>query len=88
MATLYRGDQTVTDPMGAPVSGVSVYLCTQPANTGSVPPSPLVQLFADAAGKIPLTKPPQTDQNGHCFYYAPAGIYTVVLYSTQILGQT
>jgi hypothetical protein len=89
MATnLYRRDEEIVDAMGNPLSGVAVYLCSQPANTSTIPPAPIVRLFADAAGKIPLTRPPQTDAYGACEYYAPAGIYTVVYYSTQIAGQT
>lgn len=70
--------------MGNAQSGVSVYVCTQPANTGSIPPSPLASLFADSAGATSITQPVQTDGYGHAFFYTAQGEYTIVYYSPQI----
>jgi hypothetical protein len=81
-------DEEVTDPMGQGVSGVSIYLCSQPATTSSIPPSPLAQIYSDPAGKYPITQPVVTDAYGHAEYYTSPGIYTCVYYSTQIAGLT
>lgn len=84
MATFYRRDDWVQDAMGNALSGVDVYVCTQPANTGSIPPSPLEQLYADPAGATPITQPVITDGYGHAEYYAAQGTYTIVYWSPQI----
>lgn len=73
--------------MGNAISGASVYVCSQPATTGSIPPSPLVQLYADSAGVTPITQPVMTDGYGHAFFYVTPGTYTIVYYSPQILEQ-
>jgi hypothetical protein len=87
MATFLRRDDWVTDAMGNAISGASVYVCSQPATTGSIPPSPLVQLYADSAGVTPITQPVMTDGYGHAFFYVTPGTYTIVYYSPQILEQ-
>lgn len=94
MDTFYRRDDWVQDAMGDAISGAGVYVTSQPSNAGFinqqgsyVPPSPLVQLYADPAGTIPITQPVQTDGFGHAAYYTAANIYTVTYYSPQI-GQT
>lgn len=71
--------------MGNALSGAQVYVCSQPATTTTIPPSPLVQLYADSAGTTPITQPVLTDGYGHAFYYVSPGTYTVVYYSPQIL---
>ena len=88
MANLFRRDEVVLTDQGEPISGVSIYVCGQPANTGSIPPSPLVQLYSDPAGATLLTKPPQTDSAGRASYYTLPGAYSIVYYSTQIAGLT
>lgn len=87
MATFLRRDDWVTDAMGNALSGTQVYVCSQPATTGSIPPSPLVQLYSDPAGAFPITQPVLTDGYGHAAYYVTPGTYTVVYYSPQILEQ-
>jgi hypothetical protein len=81
-----RRDEWVQDPMGNGVSGVFVYVCSQPANTSTFPPSPLVQLFSDSAGQNAIKNPQQTDAYGHTSYHVEAGTYTIVYYSSQIAG--
>jgi hypothetical protein len=88
MPTLFRRDEEVQDFMGNGVSGVSIFVCGQPADVSVVPPSPLVQLYADEAGTTALTRPPQTDAYGRASYFVRPGVYTLVYYSSQILGQT
>lgn len=87
MATFLRRDDWVTDAMGNALSGTQVYVCSQPATTTSIPPSPLVQLYSDPAGAFPITQPVLTDGYGHAAYYVAPGTYTVVYYSPQILEQ-
>lgn len=84
MPSYYRRDEWVTDAQGNAISGAGVYVCSQPATTNTIPPSPLVQLYADPNGVTPLAQPVQTDGYGHAFYYVSPGIYTVVYYSPQI----
>src|ERR1700733_2346779 len=84
MATFYRRDDWVQDARGNALSGVDVYVCTQPANSSSLPPSPLEQLYADPAGATPITQPVITDGYGHAEYYAAQGTYTIVYFSPQI----
>lgn len=71
--------------MGNALSGASVYVCSQPASTTGIPPSPLVQLYSDSAGANPIAQPVLTDGYGHAAYYVTPGTYTVVYYSPQIL---
>jgi hypothetical protein len=87
MAIYYKRDELVQDSMGNPISGVQIAVCFQPANTTSWPPSPQTLLYSDPLGQNVLTSPPQTDGNGMCSYYLEAGFFTVVYYSTQIVGQ-
>jgi hypothetical protein len=55
-SSYYICEQTVTDPMGHPVSGVRIWLCQQPATIGrnGQVPSPLQQVYADPLGNTPL----------------------------------
>jgi hypothetical protein len=82
--TFYRSDRWVTDALGNAIAGASVAFCSQPANTSTQPPTPLIQLFADPAGDTPITNPLTTDGFGHAFAYMAQGTYTVVVYSPRI----
>lgn len=62
------------------MAGGEVYVCTQPASTGSIPPSPLASLFSDSAGSVPLANPVTVDANGNFFFYAASGAYTLVFF--------
>jgi hypothetical protein len=86
MATFYRRDEVVQDAQGNGVSGVQIYVCNQPSNTSTFPPSPLIPLYADPLGATVLTAPPETNAYGHCSYYLPTGIFAIVYYSPQIAG--
>jgi hypothetical protein len=79
MATFYRLDWQEQSVQGQALPGVQIYVCTQPASTGSVPPSPLATLFADSAGVTPLSQPLNTDGFGETFAYMASGLYTVVV---------
>jgi hypothetical protein len=85
MSTFFRSDQWITDAMGNALAGCSVWYCSQPANTSSIPPSPLAQLYSDPAGANPITQPVITDGFGHAFAYMGLGTYTIVTTGPQIV---
>jgi hypothetical protein len=75
-----RLDFSVQNAIGEALPACQVYVCTQPANTASIPPSPLATLWKDTAGTIPLDNPVIVDGNGNGYFYAPTGIYTLVYF--------
>ena len=78
--SLSRVDSWVKTAMGPAVAGSSLYLCSQPANVGSVPPSPLVAIFQDAKGITPWPNNVAIcDGFGHAAIYATPGLYTLVV---------
>lgn len=77
--SFFRKDGTVNTALGVGLSGVYVYVCTQPASTGSIPPSPLATVYSDSSGTA-LAQPVQTDGLGNFFFYAATGTYTIVYY--------
>jgi len=79
----YRRDDWLQNAQGQALAGAQVYYCSQPANTGTVPPSPLVQVYADSIG-TPATNPQITDGFGHAVAYLPAGTYTIVYVHPQM----
>lgn len=79
MATFFRTDGWVKSVLGQAIAGALVYVCTQPANTAFVPPSPLASIFSDPSGLIPIVGAMTTDGFGHYFYYARSGFYTEVV---------
>jgi hypothetical protein len=86
MSTLIRTDCTLLTAMGDAVSGGSVWVCTQPANVNSLPPSPLASIYSDNAGADPITQPLQTNGQGQTFFYTSPGVYTLVYWSP-VTGQ-
>lgn len=94
MSSYFRGDQFVKTALGPAVPGALVFVCTQPAvvppalSSITPNPTPLATLFADPGGLTPLAQPIVTDGFGHAFYYAAAGLYTVVVYWSSILQLT
>ena len=81
MATYTREDFNFQNAMGVAISGGQIYICTQPANTVSLPPSPLATVYADPNGVSQLTQPLVTDGFGETFCYLAPGIYTFVYFS-------
>lgn len=77
--TFYRYDTWVKSATGPAVAGAQIYVCTQPANTASVPPSPLAAIYSDSGGLVPITQPIITDGFGHADFYALPGLYTVIV---------
>jgi hypothetical protein len=84
MSSFFRRDEWVTDAIGQAIAGASVYVCSQPATTTTIPPGPLVQLYSDPLGANPITQPVITDGYGHAFYYCAQGTYTIVCSSPRI----
>jgi hypothetical protein len=80
MSQFYRSDRVVQDALGNALAGISVAFCSQPAVTSTLPPSPLITLYADPNGITPITNPLTTNGLGSCFAYLASGIYTVVTY--------
>ena len=76
----FRFQNIWINPLGYAMAGGKVYVCTQPASTGSIPPSPLASLFSDSAGSVPLANPVTVDANGNFFFYAASGAYTLVFF--------
>lgn len=74
-----RVDGTFQDALGRALSGATVYVCTQPCVSTSIPPSPLATLFSDGVS-TPVTTAGQvlTDGNGNFFFYTLAPIFTEV----------
>ena len=75
-----RFDCSVINAVGEALPACQVFVCTQPATTTTIPPSPLASIFADPAGAIPLANPVIVDGNGNAFFYAPVGVYTLVYF--------
>ena len=84
MATFFRMDGWVKSVQGYAVPGAQVFVLNQPANTPNTLkaalPSPLVSIFSDNAGLVPLSQPVITDGFGHYNFYALPGLYTVAVY--------
>ena len=74
-----RDDRWLSDAIGNALSGATVYYCTQPATTSSLPPSPLATVYSDTSGDAG-TNPVTTDGFGHSVAYLNnSQLYTVVL---------
>lgn len=87
MNNLFRTDGWVKSTQGPAVPGAQVFVCTQPANIASFPPSPLAPTYSDPGGLIPLAQPVITDGFGHYDFYTVAGLYTVVVANGGLIQQ-
>lgn len=79
---MFRFQTSIQNAVGDALQGVFLYVCSQPADTSEIPPSPLVQLYTDSSGTTTLDNPAISDGNGNIFFYAPQGLYTLVFYDT------
>lgn len=77
--SFFRFDGSITNTQGVALAGVDIYICTQPANTSSIPPSPLATIYSDSSGTV-LANPVVSDGNGNWFFYAATGTYTFVIH--------
>lgn len=75
----FRSDGWVKSSLGPAIPGAQIFVCLQPANVASLPPSPLAPVFSDPNGLVPLSLPILTDGFGHYDFYAQAGTYTLVV---------
>jgi hypothetical protein len=83
MSTFFRIQGSLNSAQGPALDGVIIYLCTQPAVTSTIPPSPLATIYSDNAGANPINQsvaPVQTDGLGNWFAYAATGTYTIVFF--------
>lgn len=78
---LARYDVTVQDAQGQALSGAVVYFATQPANTSTLPPSPLATVYAAITGGSPLTQPVTTNGFGQAFAYMDDSVLYTVVYN-------
>lgn len=79
MSTVFRSDGWVKSALGQAVAGALIYVCTQPANTSVLPPSPLASIFSDPGGLVPIVQPISADGLGHYDFYVAPGTYTVIV---------
>jgi hypothetical protein len=81
---LARRDDWLQNAQGQALSGGLVYYCLQPANTGTIPPSPLANVYADSSG-TPAANPQTTDGFGHAIAYLDnSQLYTIVYVHPQM----
>jgi len=76
---IFRTDGWVKSSLGPAIPGAQIFVCTQPANIASVPPSPLAAIFSDPNGLVPIQQPIITDGFGHYDFYTTPGVYTAVI---------
>jgi len=79
-----RYDGTIRTAVGEAISGVDIYVCTQPNTVDpddpTIPPSPLASVFSDSAGTVPIVQPVESDGLGNFFFYAAPAQYTFVIF--------
>lgn len=83
MSTFFRLQGSINSAQGPALDGVIVYVCTQPATTTAIPPSPLATIYSDNAGANPIVQasaPLESDGLGNWFFYAATGVYTIVYF--------
>jgi hypothetical protein len=77
----FRIQGSVNAAQGFALDGVSVYVCSQPvSNASTIPPSPLATIYTDSTALTVLPNPVSSDGLGNWYFYAPAGLYTLVVY--------
>jgi len=79
-----RYQSQVIGSRGTPLGNQNVAVCTQPANTGTQPCSPLATLATSTSTTSGGANPTTTDANGNFFFYAAPGRYTVQIYGPQV----
>lgn len=78
---LGRDDRWIQDALGRNLAGAQCYWCSQPATTNVNPPSPLMTVYADLAGTMPITQPVLSDGFGHADVYLTEGVlFTFVVW--------
>ena len=87
LTNMFRTDGWVKTSQGPAVPGAQIFVCLQPANIASLPPTPLANIFSDVNGLVPITQPIISDGFGHYNFYAAAGVYTVIIGLAGIVQQ-
>lgn len=87
LTNVFRTDGWVKTAQGPAVPGAQIWVCLQPANISSLPPTPLANIFSDVNGLVPITQPIITDGFGHYDFYTAAGVYTVIVGLAGIVQQ-
>ena len=89
MATtqFFRKDGWIKSVLGPAIPGAQIWVCQQPANATSLPPSPLASVFSDPDGLVPLTLPAESDGFGHYSYYIAPGLYTEIISLNNVIQQ-
>lgn len=87
LTNVFRTDGWVKTAQGPAVPGAQIFVCLQPANIASLPPTPLANIFSDVNGLVPITQPIITDGFGHYDFYTAAGVYTVIVGLAGIVQQ-
>lgn len=73
-----RRDDWLSDAQGNALAGAQVYICNQPADTTTVPPSPLASVYSDSGG-TPASNPQITNGFGQATEYLDATqLFTLV----------
>lgn len=73
-----RRDDYLSDAQGNALAGADVYYANQPADTTTIPPSPLATVYTDTGGTVG-TNPVVTDGFGHAVaYLTDTALYTLV----------
>lgn len=81
---------SLQDAQGNALSGAIVYICKQPASTGTIPPSPLATVYSDLEGD-PGSNPVTTDGYGKAQPYVSTLqmpftiVYTHPLFVTPVI---
>ena len=77
-----RDDRFLTDALGRDLAGAQVFYLSQPASVPvDPPPSPLLPIWADIGGTIPIVQPLLTDGFGHTIAYLTEGVlFTIAMY--------
>jgi hypothetical protein len=86
--TANRVGGTVFSQRGPAIAGAQIYAVNQPANTASLPPTPLLSIFSDVNGSIPIAQPIITDGSGSYRFYASTGLFTLVVANNGSTTQT
>jgi hypothetical protein len=79
-----RVDGTVYGQRGPALAGANIYVVHQPANTSSIPPTVLLNIYADPLAQQTIGQPIITDNLGNYKFYAETTLFTLVVNNTQI----
>jgi hypothetical protein len=85
--SLVRYDNVIRTAVGQSVAGAQIWVLNQPTTSLGMVPSPQAQIFGSATSTTPLTQPISSDGQGHLFFYAQSGTYTILIRSPYT-GQT